>query len=276
MPPVETTTADGDVRICWDAVTEDLQCHSVDTIEGVYLFKLTEGSEQKVVDELLAQNLNDYLDVAPFRFYPEDGQEPCVNLSEFTVGDEHLALGDDYVEADDKSYLMIFSTSRSLGLESRSMLFLRPSSDSDVDEVNAVTGCGMLSYDPDLSSLQKVEVPREGPWVVNWKNVKHTGDGAEFPTTTVDHLLLGFYEGRDVKYIEEHIFDIEVDPDASIWEMDLEGGRSADLADVKARDGGASFSGFDMDTEGVWLLGLFCTSCASPAPVLLTVLDPTG
>ena len=52
--------------------------------------------------------------------------------------------------------------------------------------------------------------------------------------------------------------------------MDLPGGTTASLGD--ATNGGAAFDGFS--GNGVWLLALRCTTCANPAPLFLTVLEP--
>ena len=43
-----------------------------------------------------------------------------------------------------------------------------------------------------------------------------------------------------------------------------------------ARDGGGAFPGFDTDADGVWLVGLLCSGCQNPAPVVLSILEPTG
>ena len=37
---------------------------------------------------------------------------------------------------------------------------------------------------------------------------------------------------------------------------------------------GELFTGFDRG-PGVWLLALMCSTCQNPAPILLTVLEPT-
>jgi hypothetical protein len=52
------------------------------------------------------------------------------------------------------------------------------------------------------------------------------------------------------------------------------GSESVDLATAKERTTGAAFSGFNAGA-GVWAIGLRCSSCQNPAPVLLSVLEPT-
>jgi hypothetical protein len=75
-----------------------------------------------------------------------------------------------------------------------------------------------------------------------------------------------------VSEIEEQIFDLEILA-TTLWELELEGGKTADLAQAQARDGSGAFRGFTR-TDGVWALGLMCSTCSNPAPVVLTILEP--
>jgi hypothetical protein len=60
-----------------------------------------------------------------------------------------------------------------------------------------------------------------------------------------------------------------------LWEISLTtSGRTADLAKAKERTSGAVFPGFERK-DGVWALGLMCSACQNPAPVLLSVLEPS-
>ena len=59
----------------------------------------------------------------------------------------------------------------------------------------------------------------------------------------------------------------------ALWDVQLSGGRTADLSTAVERGTGAKFSGFTRSAPGVWMLGLLCSTCQNPAPVLLTVLD---
>ena len=50
--------------------------------------------------------------------------------------------------------------------------------------------------------------------------------------------------------------------------------RTADLSAAKERTAGTLFPGFGGGRVGVWVMGLMCSTCQNPAPVLLTMLDP--
>lgn len=274
-PPIVETAADQDVEVCWDAVSQDLLCHDFDAVETLFLLRVAEGSESAVIEQILSQDLNRISERILRHELQGDEATHCVNFSDFAFGSAAIELSEEYFESDEHTYVLLFSTGNAVTKGARSLMLLNPTSESDVTNISGEAGCGLLDYTADLSSLETVEVPSEGPWVVNWSGLTKTGDGNDVPFTGIDRVLVGFYEGRDVEYLETNIFDIEIDPNATIWEVEVEEGRSANLADATARDGGDAFPGFDIDAEGTWLLGLFCSGCTSPAPVFLTILDPS-
>jgi len=181
--------------------------------------------------------------------------------------------------------MLIFTTGTSPGVGARSMVFVKPTSESSNREVTAPNGCELLDFEANLRDAEPVRVPRSGPWKISWRSLDRDGGGNQVPFNQIDKLLLAFYEGRDVGYLEDNIFDIELMA-SSLWELPLDNEREANLADASLRDAtsgegsaGAtdtsdSFDGFDTDAEGVWLLGLFCSKCQNPAPVLLSILQP--
>ena len=264
-----TTAAGGEVEACWSGVEEDLLCHPAAPVQSLFLLRISEADPQAVVARILANELSDYVD-ATLRHSVADG-ETCANLGDFLAGEEAIDIDTEYYESDQHSYLMLFSNGTSLGQGTLSMTLLKPG--GSTTELAGPSGCGELQYEADLSHLTPLELPSSGPWVVDWRGLTRAGDGGEVPFSSIDRLLIGFYEGRDVAYLEENIFDIEEDPQATFWELELDGQRSADLALAEDADG-ERFAGFARETEGVWLLGLLCKSCQNPAPVLLTIIEP--
>ena len=77
-----------------------------------------------------------------------------------------------------------------------------------------------------------------------------------------------------VEDLEQQVFDIELIA-TEIWELGLDRETEADLSEARSRDGGAAFDGFADRSDGVWLLALMCSTCQNPAPLLLSVLEPT-
>jgi len=82
----------------------------------------------------------------------------------------------------------------------------------------------------------------------------------------IDGLMLGHYtEARSE--LQAQLLDLELITD-EIWTVDLSGTAGFDLAALPG------FTGFS--TGGTWIRALTCTSCINPAPLFLTVLEPTG
>jgi hypothetical protein len=195
----------------------------------------------------------------------------------FDEAGKEIDVEQDYVVNDDFTYVLLVTHGTVPGVGTRTMAFLRPTEDSDVTTVQVPAGCDpdapILDFSAELSA-EAGKVPREGPWVVDWKDVTRDGQGNELAYASIDRVLVGFYEGMTVSDIEDRILDIEILPTA-LWEAELSGGRSADLADTKDRDNGTPFEGFERDEEGVWLFGLTCSTCQNPAPLVLAVLEPS-
>ncbi len=277
--PMHEVSAGADVEVCWDAVDADLQCHSLkpdEELDNVTL--LTFGNQ--TTDDVKEKLKEPYLPSSDLDSFFEHNTAPgqtCAHLSDLVFGSTAMDIGEDFPEADDDVYMMTFTTGTKPGLGTRTMMFLKPTSDSGVTEVAASSGCGILDYTANLHDLEPLSVPADGPWVVDWSKLTRDGEGNAPPFTRIDRVLVGFYEGKDTGYLEENIFDIEQESThiyTRIWEIELEEGRSANLADAVDRDDGSHFDGFHADAEGVWMLGLMCDECQNPAPILLTVLEP--
>ncbi|HEU5073864.1 MAG TPA: hypothetical protein VFU02_06820 [Polyangiaceae bacterium] len=282
IPTVEVA-ADTDISICWDELSSDLMCHEVvpaEHIDNVSMLRFLHLTEADVEARLSAGELSQS-EVSGYLEYPPEGDETCTDLSNLSFMGTPVELDQEFVEGEEHVYMLVFTTGTDPGVGARSMVFVKPTSESSNREVAAPNGCELLDFEADLKSAEPVSVPRSGPWEVSWRALDRDGGGNQVPFSRIDKLLLAFYEGRDVDYLEDNIFDIELLA-TSIWELPLDNEREANLADARLRnsaseddsaDAGA-FEGFDADAEGVWLLGLFCSTCQNPAPVLLSILEP--
>lgn len=282
IPTVEVA-ADTDIDICWGDLSTDLMCHEVEpakTIDNVGMLRFLHLSEEDVEARLTAGELSQS-EVSGYLEYPTDDGETCTKLSDMSFLGTPIDLEQEFVEGEEHVYMLVFTTGTSPGVGARSMVFIEPTSHSSNREVNAPNGCELLDFEADLKSAEPVSVPRSGPWAINWRGLRRDGGGNDVPFNQIDKLLLAFYEGRDVGYLEDNIFDIELMA-TSIWELPLDNDREANLSEARLRvdasedsaEPEAAFEGFDTDTDGVWLLGLLCSKCQNPAPVLLSILAP--
>jgi hypothetical protein len=276
IPTVETASG-SDLDICWDAVTSDLSCHGVDPTADVnnvallrFLNRSPEQVEQRLAQGTLAQSeLDGYLDFQPA------GDATCASLSSLTLFGSQVDVQAEYTDRPEHTYLLVFARGTVPGVGALSMTFLQPASSSSTVDVAGNPGCGLLEFSANLTAIEPVEIPRAGPWVLDWSNLTRDGLGGDLAFERVDTVLVAFYADATVAELESQVVDLELVA-SSLWEIDHGGGHEVDLATARERDDGQLFTGFNQGRAGVWLLALLCRTCQSPAPLLLTILQPVA
>ncbi len=270
IPSVETA-AGGDVEICWDELTKDIQCHDLDPlndIDSVSLVRFRNLSETEIEEslssgELVQSNVDGYIG------FNTQNAVTCASLSEFTLFGTPVDITEEYAVSDERVYMLLVATGTTPGVGSRMLTFITPSETSTNTEVNISSGCDVLEFEADLTSLTPVRVPDDGPFEINWRALTRNGQGREFEAGTVDRVMLGFYAGETAASLEEKILDLELIA-TSLWKIDHSGGSGTDLSQATNEDG--AFSGFQGD--GAWVLALMNTQGQNPAPLFLTILEP--
>ena len=276
IPIVQTAPAT-DIDICWSNVVNDLQCHAVSAtadLDNVALLRISHLTKGQVQTRLSAGTLSQS-DVAGYLDFHTDHSTTCTKLSQLSFFGTPIDVPSAYIESTDYTYLLLFTKGTTPGLGARTMMFLEPTASSTNTMVDGQSGCGLLTFTADLSSLTKLPVPTGGPWILDWRDITRDGQGNDAPFEKIDGVTIGFYAGMTASDLQARIFDIEMIA-TSLWDITLTGGRTADLATATDRASGAPFPGFDRPDAGTWLLGLTCSKCQSPAPVLLTILTPGG
>ncbi len=264
------TASASDIEVCWDGVTEDLQCHDMDPvadIDNVGLVRFPHLSETEV-ETGLSNNSLQQADISGYVEWNTDHTRSCVNLSELSFFGTGIDITKEYTE-DGGTYMLLLAEGLEPGVGARMLIFLDPQAGSDVTRVDVPGGCGLLDFSADIESLTKVTPPADGPWVVDWSAITSDGLGAEINLNDIDGVMLGFYQGMSAADLQAQFLDLELIA-TELYTIDLEGGSVADLS--TATGTGGTFSGF---TEGgLWVLALTCSRCYNPAPVFLTVMEP--
>jgi hypothetical protein len=278
-----------DIDVCWGEVTSDLLCHEVNPeadLDHVSLIRFKNESESEVEAQLAAGELNPVTDIdAYFEFDTAGADATCKKLSRMhSLGDTDgsLDIEEQFTASDSFTYVLLVAEGDSAGVGTRSMTFVKPTSSADATTVEIPAACSdsgnILDFSANLKSAKKVTIPADGPWVVDWSGMKHDGTGNSIDFGSIDSLLIGFYEGMTVDEIQSQVKDIELIA-TTLWELEIKSGKSADLADARERTAsgkaGDRFAGFT-STDGVWLIALMCSTCQSPAPLVLAVLEPQG
>jgi hypothetical protein len=276
IPTIETASAT-DLDVCWPHIVDDLQCHPLSAtadLDNVALLRISHLTQAQV-QQALADGQLEQAQVAGYLDHQTDHSTTCVKLSQLSFFGTPIDVPKEYVESTDYSYLLLFTKGTIPGVGGRAMVFLKPTATSTNTMVDAPTGCGLLTFAADLSSLKKTSIPAGGPWVVDWREITRDGQGNAPPFQKIDGVTIGFYEGLTVADLQARILDIELIA-TTLWDLPLTSGKTADLALAKDRKTGEAFGGFTSASTGTWMLALTCSRCQSPAPVLLTILQPTG
>jgi hypothetical protein len=225
--------------------------------------------QAKLISDTLQQS-----DVDGYVEFPTDHASTCAKLSQFSFFGTVIDVAAQYQESPDETYLLLFTHGTTPGIGARVMTFVRPTQSSTNTRVDAPSGCGLLSFNTDLASPARVSVSTSGPWIVDWRKVTVDGQGGKFDSMIIDELMIGFYRDITVAELQARFFDLETLA-TTLWDLPLMGGDTADLSLAQNRATGAAFDGFS-EVTGTWVLGLFCTSCRNPAPVVMVVLEPKG
>jgi hypothetical protein len=274
--PVVQTAPGADLDICWGNLSKDILCHAlspamdIDNVSFLQIQNLTrpEIAAKLAAGQLATSEVKIYRD---FHVDPTSGSS-CVKLSALSLGTTVVSPAQDYVEGADKQYMVLFSTGTTPGSGSRTMMFIQPVAGSTNTSITAPDGCGILQFSADLTTPQPLTIPVAGPWVIDWSAITHDAMNNTVIFQYIDRLLVGYYAGKTVADLEAQFLDIELIA-TSLFQVSIPtGARTADLANAKDA-GGAAFPGFAM-RDGVWAVGLLCSTCQIPAPVALSILQP--
>ncbi len=270
--PNHETVSGENVTICWDGMTDDIQCHDVDPASDPGLItlarfnNLTEAEiEQQLSNDELSQS-----ELSGFLTWEIPAGDTCAELEDFTLDGTPVVLSEQYYEGGG-TYLMLLSRGTIPGQNIISMDFLVPLESSDVVEMDVGPACATLDFSADLASAEPIELSSGGSsWVVDWGDVATNGLGNPIALSNIDRLLLGYYDGMSVADVEGSFLDLEIVA-SELYEMELFNTFEADLAETSGA--GGAFTGFE-STDGTWVLALMCTTCSNPAPLFATVILP--
>lgn len=284
-PPPGTPVAAGeDLQVCWTDVTKDIQGHPVNAakdINDVSLIRVISNSETEVADWLNKGELGSSQVDTDFE-YRTDGTATCAKLSDFVTvgGTTKLDPTKDFKPESGITYLLVFAHGTKIGFGALTVMFVKPDANSNVSSVNAQADSStMLDFHADLHSGTPLTVPKDEAPRLDWTAVTKNGQGQDIAINAVDSVLIGFYEGKMVSDLETGFLNLEQDTPAmggpsQSWEVPVGSGSIVSLSKATGRAGEGPFTGFSATGTGTWLVGMFCSSCQNPAPVIVSILDP--
>ncbi len=185
-------------------------------------------------------------------------------LSEFTMLGTDIDI-EQYLEPDTGTWMVVLLTETDdAPVQYRKLLFVEPTVDDAPETVVFEDDDSLFDIDATLTGSTALQVPQGQTFGVDWSSLSLDGLDQALALHKIDRLTVGRYADHDVASLEAAFLDLDLLA-TEMWELDVEGQTEAELAEL---DG---FSGVDADDT--WLLALRCSTCSSPMPLFLGVLD---
>lgn len=267
--PIEIPVAT-DLTVDWSALTTDIRERPVDDPSSIdQLSLLNIKSPVEDVFTKIATNDLGQEDAQDIYLFVNDGQTSC-SLSDFAVTGINIDLAL-LAENPDETWLLSLMNLPDGRTDILSTLVLLPTSTAAPSTLSFTDGVSNLTnLAVDLHSAPAIET-REGigPYTLDWSAVTVDTFGHTFDPLLADELIIGHYGTEDLAEIEGREF-LQLDSVADeLYRLDVFGVTGEALDGAVDADGNA-FAGFTAD--GTWLVGIVCTTCATPVPLILSVV----
>ncbi len=256
-----------DLTLDWSALSSDLLGHEMDPttdIDTMRVVRFYDLAPQDVLDAISINELSQS-DISGNVDYTIVGGETVADLTQFNFNGTGIDPATEVCSELGATFLFTALT----GLyEYRMLMFFEPTDGETNTEVLMDGSSALLEFDADLSAGGVIEVPGKRDINIDWIGLTTDGQGNPFSVSNIDRLMLARYE-LSIEEMEQQFLDLQIIPD-EMYTADIGGRGNFDLVEALDADGNA-FESFD--GEGLWLLGLFCSTCANPAPLYLAVIE---
>lgn len=255
--------------IDWCGLTRDLRGRAVAdaaAVDQVLLVEFALTPEEivaKVEDNSLAQSdsVTQWLLIEP---------GACsAAMSRFEVIGNLFDPGAYMVENPERTWLISVTNLPDNRLDILMSTFVEPLDSSDATTVEITDDSAALSFQADLHSADPLPVKVGETPRIDWSSVTTDVNGAPYDPLLGNRLLLGKIPVETLEEVEESFLRLD-EMASELYYLDVYGKTVGDLSKAKTR-GGQVFQGFT--TDGIWLVGVECLSCTSPAPLLLAVAE---
>jgi hypothetical protein len=230
-------------------------------------------------------------------YFDEGNRKTTEELRNFTVQGTpilenemavYFDITDPTLTPDNFTYMVMTATGQLPGEGSRMLAFFTLSADSPNTSLSITNDKTTLDYTLDLRSMRRMGVATgpAGLISVDWSSLTTNAMGNEFEPFQITEVVVAHYATMDVCGVEDNFLKLESLAD-EWYRKDITEGTSVSLGDLYIPGAGESDTEGDQDTsgrqmfqgiddQGVWILALFCGSCANPAPWFITILHPCG
>lgn len=265
-----------DASVDWCALTTDIRGRPVvpELIDRVLMVEIA-ATPDEVVHMIETNTLSQEDTVSQFFFMNEEAARCTANLSEFEIIGNSFRV-DDFVPSEN-TWLMTVTYYEAGVFDFVMPQFVVPSAGEPNDVVGFLDSTSSLAFDADLHSLEPMRTSADfDAWTFDWSAVTKDVYGNPYDDEVGNRVLVGHVPFDDIADLEAVFLRLDDEADA-LYRLDqvdgvpvVMGETDADL--MLATDAsGAAFPGFT--TDGIWLVGVECSTCTSPAPLLLGVVE---
>lgn len=258
-----------DYRIDWSAVGVDMQGHPMSPTDDVDLVGMVQFPSLsaaeiaiRIADESLLQS--------------DVGGSVSQNVSDSTeTWLSNLTLAGNPVDApsylteDAGVFMVLLASGNTLGVNSRQLHLVQPVAEETNTAILVADDSTTVTVEVDLASLTPARLVADADYfTLDWGALTLNGQGGPIDLGHIDRVEVAWFAEATLTDVEDHFLDVELDADA-LWQAAIPSGTDVALDELI---GDGPFPG--ISTDGTWLLGLSCTTCANPAPKFFTVLTP--
>ena len=254
-----------DLTIDWSAVTTDLRGRPFDGTPDQVALLGCSFTKEEVIQRLDQNQFTADTCTTQFLF-DTVGDMDQVTTTSFEIIGNPLVPADNFL-VDERNWLVsILDTAggRDDALMTSFLNFVDDSTETVVPLDDASTALDFTV------SLDRPRVSVGGSTVFDWSDVTTDVFGNPFDPLRGDELLIAWFNTTDISEIEEVFLQLDTAAD-EVYRSSVFGFTQADAALATSDADGSTFGGFT--SEGTWLVGLGCTACLNPAPLILVVID---
>lgn len=268
-----------DPTVDWCSLTTDIRGRAVDPVQLDRLILIEiDLTQDEVLSKIENNDLTQADTVTQWIFQNESAGVCSANLSEFSILANSFQP-DDFIESGHTWLLSATYFDPEYSQFDFAMTkFVVPTDGETNTDIQITDDCASLDFDADLHSAAPLKTSASfDSYTLDWSGVTQDVNGREWDDEKANRLLIGKVDATDIADVED-VF-LRVDSEASelyrLYDDEsgvllVSGETSADLM-LATDDAGNPFPGFT--TDGIWLVGVECTSCTSPAPLLLSVVE---
>jgi len=258
-----------DVSADWCGLTTDLRGRAVVDPDGVDQILLVEFalSQQEIMDKVAVNEL--LQSDTESQWLLEDPGSCTIQLSDFEI----LANAFDptLMQDNGRNWLMSVMNTPGGRWDILMSTFVKPEDASTNTTITIGDDSADLEFDANLSDLVQLEtVAGADNYTADWSTLTSDIYGHDFDALQGDRLLVGKVDADSVSDVESLFLRLDTEAE-KLYYLDTYGITYVDDLHAATAEDGSTFPGFD--TSGIWLLGVECTTCTSPAPLWLSVVD---